>query len=204
MTMIAAALALALTPIVGDAIAAPGPAADVVQTEKLEPVTPLRAIEPTERIEGVRTAEGTREQEALVEDAVQRFADAGWPLTNTEVRFDANACDNAVGFHTEQRGYHLVVMCTDSQWTLLHELGHVWSDLYLDEAEREAWLASRDLDSWGEGKWEDRGTEHAAAIIAFGLYDTAHVPTGFGITDYMQTVSAFESLFGVHPLHRRS
>jgi hypothetical protein len=95
-------------------------------------------------------------------------------------------------------------MCSDAMWALLHELGHVWSDLYLDETERAAWLESRALDSWSEGDWEDRGTEHAAAVIAFGLYDTAHVPLGFGINDYNETVSAFESLFGVAPLHRRS
>jgi hypothetical protein len=206
-TTIAVALALALTPMVGNAMASPVPPQPTdggVQSTTIEPVLPLRPIEVREIIDGVRTATATQEQRLLVADAVERFADSGWPLTNTEVRFDEHACKSAAGFHTEERGHHVVVMCSDAMWTLLHELGHVWSALYLDEAERAAWLESRALDSWSEGDWEDRGTEHAAAVIAFGLYDTAHVPMGFGITDYNETVSAFESLFGVAPLHRRS
>jgi biotin carboxyl carrier protein len=79
----------------------------------------------------------------------------------------------------------------------------VWSDLYLDEGQRNEWIALQGLASWSEGDWEERGTEHAADIIAFGLHDTMHVPTGIGVTDYRSLVESFEWLLGTAPLHRQ-
>ena len=199
---ITAAIALVAVAHISQAIAAV-PANDPVAPVTFEPIVPLPETDDTEVIDGVRIIADTPDHTDLAISAVAKFADAGWEITNTEIRFDKDACDNTVGFHTEQHGHHVVVMCTDTPWTLLHELGHVWSDLYLDDTERSQWLTTRGLTSWSDGPWGERGTEHAADIIAFGLNDTMHMPTGIGDTDYQSIVDSFEWLLGIPPLHRQ-
>lgn len=168
-----------------------------------EAAIPLSEVDEPELIDGVRIVADTRGDTALVVDAVGRFAEAGWPLTNTVVRIDETECGDVVGFHTVERSRHLVVVCTGAEWVVLHELGHVWSDLYLDDAERAEWLLRRGLDSWSDGPWAQRGSEHAADIIAFGLSTELHVPRGIGVIDYDRVSEDFEWLFGVPPLHHR-
>jgi len=82
-------------------------------------------------------------------------------------------------------------------------LSHVWSDLYLDDAERFAWLMRRGLDSWSDGPWAQRGSENAADIIVVELSADLRVPRGIGVIDSDSVVGDFEWLFGMPPLHRR-
>ena len=177
---------------------------DVVQHVGFDEIEPLAEVVVEDIIDGVRVV---AEDEARIESvrrAVEKFDTAGWPLTNTEVRFDVDACDGPVrAFHAFEHGHHVVVMCAETELTLLHELAHVWSDLYLDEAQRAEWVELRGLESWHEGEWRDRGTEHAAEIIAFGLYDTPHVPRAIGNNDYRTVTEAFEWLMGMPPVHRQ-
>ena len=204
--IVTAAIALVTVAHISDAAAATDIPVDVAVT--FEPIVALAEIDDTEVVDDTEVIDGVRiiadnpDHTALATTTVAKFADAGWAITNTEIRFDDDACDDTVGFHTEEHGHHVVVMCTNAPWTLLHELGHVWSDLYLDDTERSQWLTKRGVASWSDGPWGERGTEHAADIIAFGLNDTMHMPTGIGDTDYQNVVDSFEWLFGIPPLHR--
>ena len=150
----AAAFVLVLVPVAASsapatehAVAAPAP------------IVALPVVEAIEKIDGVRVIADTAHRIEMAGVAIEKFAAAGWEIENTEIRWSEDECDGAVGFHAEERGHHVVVMCTDAEWTLLHELGHVWSDLYLDDEARDEWLERRGLDSWHEGPYDERGTE---------------------------------------------
>lgn len=201
--VVSVAVTLVLIPRISPAAGFPTAEDCDVASVTAETTIPLSEGDDTELIGGVRIVADTRSDTELVVDAVARFAAAGWPLTNTVVRFDEAGCGDVVGFHTVERSHHLVVVCTGVEWVVLHELGHVWSDLYLDEVERSAWLIRRGLDSWSDGPWAQRGSEHVADIIAFGLSTELHVPRGIGVIDYDRVVDDFEWLFGVPPFHCR-
>jgi hypothetical protein len=197
-----ATFAFVLVPQIEGNASAESTFSPVVETRVAGPVAPLPEVDDTDIIDGVKLIADTGERTDFFVAALDKFAAAGWPITNTEIRFDEDECVGAVGFHAEEKGHHVIVMCTDAEWTLLHELGHVWSDLYLSEDQRAEWVERRGVDSWHEGDWQDRGTEHAADIIAFGLFDTTHVPTTIGNNDYGTLVENFDWLFGMAPLHR--
>ena len=89
-----------------------------------------------------------------------------------------------------------------SQKTLLHELAHAWADLTLDSEMRRRFLDLRGLDIWHDNSvpWEERGFEHAAEIIAWGLLDQDLLLTSIGETDTRKLAEAFELLTGRKPL----
>lgn len=202
---IAAAVATTVGLVLVPAISTTNQAsASAVETAVVTSIEPLAPVSTDEIIEGVRVVADTDEHAALVSKSLDKFAAAGFEITNTEVRYDEDACTGSVGFHTIEDGHHVVVLCTDSEWTLLHELGHVWSALYLDDDLRSEWLDRRGLRSWRDA--EDvmqGGTEHAAEIIAFGLYDTWHTPRSIDGNDVDTLLDDFEWLFGMAPLHRQ-
>ncbi len=57
--------------------------------------------------------------------------------------------------------------------TLIHELAHVWESRTLDDTERAAFLELRELETWNDSSssWSQRGAEHAAEILTWGLLD---------------------------------
>jgi hypothetical protein len=61
----------------------------------------------------------------------------------------------------------------DGRQVMLHELAHVWMNAYLDDATQAAYLAHIDLDQWGgsDVEYAERGEEHAAETMAWGLLD---------------------------------
>lgn len=207
------AIALAATSVAAvlvPTIASAAPVVSALSIETKEPtaIEPLPEIETEtdEIIDGVRIVADTDDQVEFVTKALDKFANAGYPIDNTEVRFDEDACDGSVGYHAITDGHHLVVICLEAEWTLLHELGHVWSDLYLDEVGETAWVELRGLDSWdddgGKVEWGHRGTEHLAETIAFGLLDREHTPSRV-TGGYDDHVEHFAWLFGMEPLHRK-
>jgi hypothetical protein len=177
------------------------PAATVAS---VAPVQALPALpEPAlETIDGVRIVSDSPDQIAAIETSRAKFADAGWPLDNLEIRpDDEDGCGGNAGVRYIEEGYDVVEICTPAEWTLLHELGHVWAARYLDEEERAEWVELRGLEAWSGGdKWEERGTEQLADIVAFGLFDEWHTPTSIAPNDRTSLIAAFDWLFGMEPL----
>ena len=174
----------------------------VVATEKIEPDEPLPGILTTDIINGVRIVADTVADRDRIASAIQRFESAGWPLTNLEVRVSGEeGCGGNAGTRSVTNGHDLVELCTNTQFVLLHELGHVWSSRYLDSERRAAWLELRGLTSWSDADYSDRGTEQAAIIIAFGLLDTWHTPMAIAPNDRESLIEGFTWLFGMEPLH---
>jgi len=196
-----ATIAIVLAPQV-----ASGATVDVFEAPTVEiathtaPVAALPEVEATDPIDGVRIVADTAARIEMATAAIEKFAAAGWSLTNTEIRWSEDACDGAVAFHAEERGHHVVVMCNDNDWTMLHELGHVWSALYLDDDAQVEWVSRRGLDSWHDAAYDDRGTEQAAQVIAFGLFDSAHIPS-MSNNSYATLIEDFMWLFDATPLH---
>lgn len=190
-----AAIAIALAPQIASGATVQTPAAPAVEIAvEAVPVSPLPEVEATEIIDGVRIVADTASRIDMATAAVEKFSAAGWSLTNTEIRWSQDACDGVVAYHAEERGHHVIVMCTDSEWTMLHELGHVWSAQYLNEDGEAEWVSRRGLDSWSHGSYDDRGTEQAAQVIAFGLFDSTHIPS-MSNNSYTTLVEDFEWLF---------
>ncbi|MCL1597591.1 MAG: hypothetical protein M3094_00275, partial [Actinomycetia bacterium] len=189
----------------------PAPAATAPQqtaTVAVASVAPMQALpelpEPAlETIDGVRIVSDSSDEITAIESALDKFDNAGWPLDNLEIRTGGeDGCGGNAGVRYIEEGYDVVEICTPAEWTLLHELGHVWAATYLDDDQRAEWLAMRGLDSWRDAdKWEERGTEQLADIVAFGLFDEWHTPTSILPNDRKSLIAAFEWLFGMEPLN---
>jgi hypothetical protein len=149
----------------------------------------------------------TPEQEAVAIDSLERFAAAGLELPDgLEVHFhdDAEACGGhalAIAVHAE--GFERVDMCTGHDFTLRHELAHIWAREHLDEATRAEFLEARGLDTWAstDQPWDRRGSEHLAHIIAWGLGDTPIRLGEIPDADFESLTEGFHLLTGRLPLH---
>jgi len=194
-----ATISFATAPITGAPHGAGGKQTDIVVTAEIVPMQLLPELPDTDIIDGVRVVAADT---APIDAAVQAFEDAGWPLTNLEVRVGGeDGCGGHAGVHSVSKGHDVVEICTDAPFVLLHELGHVWSALYMDDERRQEWLQLRGLDSWSDADYYERGTEQAADIIAFGLLDTWHTPTSIAPNDRKSLIESFTWLFGMEPAH---
>lgn len=86
-------------------------------------------------------------------------------------------------------------------WLVLHELAHAYERHGLDDARREAFLELRALPAWREGDWHDRGAEHAAEIIAWGLIDRPTRPGHIDQNTCDELLAGYVTLIGRPPLH---
>lgn len=173
-----------------------------VSVSPIESLEPLAEITPTNAITDVRIV-ADDERAVDIRTALDKFENAGWPLSNLEIRAEGeDGCGGNAGVRLMEQDLNVVEICTEAEWALLHELGHVWAALYLDENERQEWVELRGLDSWSDAdKWEDRGTEQLADIVAFGLFDEWHTPTSIASNDRKSLIDGFEWLFGMEPLN---
>jgi hypothetical protein len=64
-------------------------------------------------------------------------------------------------------------MCSLEKKTMLHELAHAWVGIEFSANDRQRFMELRELSSWNDRDvpWEQRGTEHAAEILTWGLMD---------------------------------
>jgi hypothetical protein len=120
-------------------------------------------------------------QVELFDWALGLFAESGLALPPVDVvghRTEA-ACLGRRGAHWHEHGRSRIHLCTSDsgpleEFMVLHELGHAWDRHALSPARRDAFLALRGLSEWRNGdpdRWLDRGAEHAAEIIAWGVID---------------------------------
>lgn len=128
----------------------------------------------------LRNETDNRQPEKVVEWVVGRYALAGLQPPEAEVRFhpfdpSLEECAGFAGYYTFTGLEHRIDICGIGERSrrriLLHELAHAWTYENLSESRRETFLAARELDVWNDPSvaWEERGVEHAAEIMAWGL-----------------------------------
>jgi hypothetical protein len=167
---------------------------------------------PAELDEASHSARGfSRAQEALIEWAIGRFADAGLELPRLEfVHYPTTEpCRGARGFYTGDRSRATIRICVRAaspfaELLFLHEIAHAWDRYTLTDRRRAAFLQLRDLEEWwdnGSAPWHTYGAEQAAQIVAWGLIDRPiHVAT-IPDSDCLDLRTGYFLLIGRPPLH---
>jgi hypothetical protein len=170
------------------------------------------ALEPNETVESAPdlAVHGYADRnEKAIAWALSRLELAGLELqVNLEVRFhrSTEACGgwNHDGLHTPFSDRHRIDVCVIDQAgqerVLLHELAHVWAYRHLDDDERRGFLELRGLEAWNDGEWRERGTEHAAEVLRWGLGEQSLLPGRLPNHDVESLTEAFEYLTGTEPL----
>jgi hypothetical protein len=116
-----------------------------------------------------------------VEWGLERFRDAGLPLPAMAITVHDNdaPCDGNSGLYLPNDPVE-VHLCTaapvdsrPARVTTLHELAHAWAESQLSTDERATFLELRGLDVWYDRRLppHERGAEHAAEVVSWGLMD---------------------------------
>ena len=95
-------------------------------------------------------------------------------------------------------------MCWGSEMILLHELAHVWEAQSVHQSRHEPFMAMRDgVKSWAglDDAWAERGREHAANVIAWGLLEDPYPISRTYPNDPDSLMAAFRSITATDPLH---
>jgi hypothetical protein len=147
------------------------------------------------------------EQRAMAEWALGRYQDAGLELPPLVIEFagrDLAQCDGAPGRTYLDGMTTLVKVCWNDRFILLHELAHVWASRNLPDAKHEPFLAMRaNAVSWASSEvaWAQRGSEHAANVIAWGVLEDPFPISRTYPNDPDALRDAFVFLTGMEPLH---
>ena len=196
--------------------------APMVEDPALWPAIPrqIRRLTGTIQAGGgtVSIYNGSESRRALVEWALERYAEAGLPEpVPRTISFPPSVeCVIYEGLATDTGDGVDLDLCfgeeetctgddchpsTAAKSTLLHELGHVWTVQYADAEARDAFLAARGLEVWsGEGVDRDHlGTEHAAEILAWALLDEPTWAARLPDNDCEDLAAGFRALTGVEP-----
>jgi len=173
----------------------------------------VRAISPF-----VQTASGvealTDVEQALVDWAMGRFAEAGLELPELTVRFDPSRdlCRNADGrYQYTASGESVVSICTrdsesfaaqlDRRRTLLHEFGHAWDFANVPVGDHQQLGRILGANAWNDSDdiWADRGAERFAETFVFALLDQPARRLKVSV-ECSDMLSAFTTATGVEPL----
>ena len=173
----------------------------------------MAALQPTfGEILIEETADPT--DETLVEWAMDRYTEAGLSLPTIRLSFHADSapCEGALGGHRIEGEVSRVYICVVEfgatrqlkvKRTLLHEFAHAWDNHYLDDETRSAFMDLAGLDGWSfDTPYDERGSEHAAETITWGLLDR---PLLFGelgeTTPWELQHDGYLTLTGAEPPH---
>lgn len=132
----------------------------------------------TTEFAGIRTSltpaihveSGTQKQRERLDLALSRFATAGLPLPDLEVRFaqDERACRGHLGLF-EQTGATpwRVTYCSTLDFVYEHELAHAWEAANLTDGQRTAFMRQQGYAVWNDTStaWADRGIEGLAFVV---------------------------------------
>jgi hypothetical protein len=130
----------------------------------------------------IRVFGGDPEHVRLVRWAAARYETPGLGVPTVDVHFhrDTSGCYGHLGAELEGRVDVCVVIVSEvARETLLHEMGHAWIEENVTDSVRERFLEMRSLRAWNESTvpWDDRGFEHGAEIIAWGLGNRYMAPS---------------------------
>lgn len=148
------------------------------------------------------------ELEAFVRGRIELFDEAGLDLP--AIRFvnceDSSDCLGRQGMVIHHAEGAEVRLCDDEvgpwlEWVVIHELAHVWDKYQLTDEARQAFLDLRGLKTWRDAPWHERGAEHAAEIMVWGLIDRPVRPGHIDHNSCDELLAGYETLTGQPPLH---
>ncbi len=155
-----------------------------------------------------------------------RYADAGFEPPGVAAIWyppsnDCTGSRKGLAIESDDRyeGRHTATVCftheeirspdSESGWSVnalnyaLHELAHIWMVDHLTDDLRDAFIQRADLPSWrsADDQWHERGVEHAATTIAWGLAGAEDarymIPTDLSCEEL---ASRFRMLTNLEPL----
>ncbi|MEN8235516.1 MAG: hypothetical protein ABFR89_11430 [Actinomycetota bacterium] len=147
------------------------------------------------------------EQQKMAEWALARYDAAGLELPPLAIEFvgpNLEACEGSPARVHLNKEPILIRMCWNDDFMLLHELAHVWEARNVPESKHEAFASMReDVTSWAspDVPWGQRGREHAANVIAWGLLEEPFPISRTYPNDPKSLIIAFSFLTGTEPLH---
>lgn len=131
-------------------------------------MTPSVSLHPSMVVRGASVDEQRRLDEALA-----RYAEAGLELPDLEVVFadDPDVCSGHDGLFRTSTSPWQVLVCSDMEFVVTHELAHAWDAANLDDIDREWYTDRRGLTTWdsSDADWVDRGVEDLAFMIQQNL-----------------------------------
>ena len=176
----------------------------------MDDLTGRRAFEDPRGVGITAVFEGPAGDQDRLAWALEQFDAAGLVIGSVDVVFfDApEHCRGGAGLHLFGRTIPTVVVCNPHaslrHRTLLHELAHVWARSSLTVETRMAFLEARGLGTWcgTDATWSERGSEHAAEIIGWGVSDRPcwELPkSAIGDRDVAVLAAQYELLTGSEP-----
>lgn len=146
-------------------------------------------------------------QVALANWALERFDMAGLYLPPVLITFpgrDQTLCGGAPARAYPTSEPVEVRVCWNDAFILLHELAHIWEAHEVTDAQRQAFVPLRaGVTTWAsrEFGWAERGIEHAANVVAWGLLEDPYLVSRTYPNDPESMIDAYRLLTGSDPLH---
>ena len=182
-------------------------------SEVPDPIAPAATAAPTSTAvaaappTGVVTVDLTPSQQLAVDTAVAWYEAAGLRPPDITVRGGEREtlCNGHWGVFTWNADFAEVRVCTKGgsweQRVVVHELAHAWAHQHLSDATRDEFVALRGVDSWHDeaDRWDLRGDEHAAEIIAWGVSEIPFPIVRIRNVSCAELVAAYETLTGLQP-----
>ena len=148
----------------------------------------------------------TADQQDLIRSGLATYEQAGLRLPGIQfIGFDdVEHCRGRIGLAWRSGRETQVWICTREtgsveQWMVLHELAHTWDYEMLAQDRRDAFLDVRGLNAWRDGDWHERGSEHSAEIIVWGIIGRPVELGHFDNTGCDELTDAFRTLTGNEP-----
>lgn len=146
--------------------------------------------------------------EELIRDSIELYEEAGLSLPS--IRFvncaDPDDCFGRRGVAVHHSEGPEIRICGDEispwlEWVVIHELAHCWDRNQLTQEARDEFLDLRGLETWRDGTWHERGAEHAAEIMVWGLIDRPVRPGHIDQNSCAELLAGYTTLTGQPPLH---
>ncbi|MDJ0925660.1 MAG: hypothetical protein QNJ77_13985 [Acidimicrobiia bacterium] len=146
-------------------------------------------------------------QEEMVNHSLTLFDDAGLRLPGIDFvgHTDNTACNGKDGIAIRHPQRTEVRLCSEETnlWQkriLIHEMAHAWDHHTLHQDERDELMATRStIDGWRDGEWHERGAEHTAEIITWGIIDQPLNITTIEENSCQELRAGYLTLTGSHP-----
>ena len=114
---------------------------------------------------------GTTKQRRWLAEALNRFGQYGFALPDMTVQFvngdNDSLCDGYLGLFKPDLSSPVLLVCSDLEFVVAHELAHAWLWANLDTTDRKTYADHRNFSTWNDknARWADRAAEDAAFVI---------------------------------------